>query len=102
MTTNQIEVEALARDFHDATLLRIEFEWERGVAIITTLDSDGQKRLIIDGVVHLECARSFPWGRSVSINRVEVTAGPADTLLISIEMQSGDMLALRGSSIRLA
>jgi hypothetical protein len=95
------EAGPLVSGFHDATLVAIELRWNEGVAIVVTRTSSGQKRFAVDGVVHLECARNFPWGRSVSINKMGVTAAPADTLLITIEMQSGDVLAIRGTSISL-
>jgi hypothetical protein len=48
-------------------------------------------------VPHLE-----PWGPSVSINGVEgPTLGPDGNFLLEIEMQSGDVIALRAGAIEL-
>ena len=83
--------------FHDATLERIILEWAEGTSRVEVVYShDGNRRrgaLLCFGTTHLSCPRSFPWGRSQSINRVSVDDHEGRVTL-RVEMQSGDELVV--------
>jgi hypothetical protein len=57
---------------HDATLETLTFHWE---------------------VVRAVCPRALPWGPSDSVNEVKMQE-VSDARLLSVEMQSGDVLEI--------
>ncbi|WP_141098338.1 hypothetical protein [Rhodoblastus acidophilus] len=82
---------------HDATLNKIELEWNIGqLTANLTVSEDSRKVLIVGcGISSLYCSRCFPWGRSVSVNKCAVE--PQDGFeLLKIEMQSGDNIFAQG------
>jgi hypothetical protein len=88
---------AVSQDFHDATLIGVELLWAEGVVTIRLDTAAGPTEITVEGVTHLDCPRSSPWGRSVSINEVVTTATE-----LKIEMQSGDTLHVHGTKVVLA
>jgi hypothetical protein len=81
---------------HDATLETLTLHWEEGVVRIrlsTGINGTGVVTLEAVGVVRAVCPRAFPWGPSDSINGVKMQE-VSDGRLLSIEMQSGDVLEI--------
>lgn len=79
---------------HDATLESFTLQWEEGVAHVrlsTGMNGTGVVTLEASGVLRALCPRVFPWGPSDSVNEVKLEQ-VADGRLLSIEMQSGDVL----------
>ena len=79
---------------HDATLETFVFHWAEGVVRIrlsTGMNGTGVVILEAFGVLRVVCPRAFPWGPSDSVNEVELEQ-VKDGRLLSIEMQSGDVL----------
>jgi len=91
------------KDLHDATLTGLEVDWANGELRCNFRVSMGEKRnvrLLAHGLTFLKCPRRLPWGRSVSVNSAN-----ADTLengiLLSIEMQSGDLIEANVENVTL-
>jgi hypothetical protein len=83
-------------DLHDATLRTVNFEWGSGTAHLRLKIGVGTFDVAIveaRGVTNLKCPRLFPWGPSSSVNTtaLEELAGGQ---LLTIEMQSGDVLEI--------
>lgn len=91
---------------HDATLVRIEFHWERGDVVVhvrTGQPSISNVHIVAQSGRHVDCPRLHPWGPSVSINEVR---GPTPILdgkahRLELEMQSGDVIAIEAAEFRL-
>jgi len=87
---------------HDWTLNSISIDWQSGCAVCRLEGPDAQASLVANGLRELRLPRKFSWGPSVSVNRV---TGPiqksAGLSLISIEMQSGDIIEIEASSFNL-
>ncbi len=92
------ELDAQLAVLHDAVLLSAEMKWADGMAVIALQTSGGVVRLSVDRATRLECTREFPWGRSVCVNDVRLMALADVTKRLEIEMQSGDVLVICGSS----
>jgi hypothetical protein len=59
-------------------------------------------RIVVDGAKRLECSRELPWGPSVCINEVRLSSVQSNaTVRLEVEMQSGDVLVVVGSSASL-
>jgi hypothetical protein len=85
---------------HDATLIRIESDLERGLGRIEFRTESGEKTVVCEGVVEVSYAPRLPWGMSVSVN--DATVEPLGELKrLRIEMQSGDPIELLASRIYL-
>jgi hypothetical protein len=81
---------------HDATLETLTFHWEEGIVRIrlsTGITGTGVVTLEAVGVVRAVCPRAFPWGPSNSVNEVKMQE-VSNGRLLSIEMQSGDVLEI--------
>jgi hypothetical protein len=79
---------------HDATLQTVTFHWEDGVVRIrlsTGVNGSGVVVLEALGVVRAVCPRALPWGPSDSVNEA-IMQQVSDGQLLSVEMQSGDVL----------
>ncbi|MEM7604410.1 MAG: hypothetical protein AAF411_03565 [Myxococcota bacterium] len=89
---------------HDATLLKVIVDWKGGDATLVFAVGSAADvvKVVANAFVALEVPRYEPWGPSVSVNRI---SGPLvtqdDRHRIELEMQSGDVLALEASRIRL-
>lgn len=82
-------------DFHDATLLSVQADWVDGTALVLLRVADEEEPVKVraSGVTDLRLPRQHPWGASLSVNSLRV----ADHVL-SIEMQSGDTIAIAATS----
>lgn len=83
---------------HDATLKFVQLEWTSGVLRYEFNTAEGAVTLHVDGVTLLNCPRVMPWGPSRSVNTVSVQAD-SDGVQLLVEMQSGDLLEVRGRRI---
>jgi hypothetical protein len=92
-------VHALLPSLHDAVLLSVEVQWGEGKTIVALRSSAGALRLVVTGTRQVQVARAFPWGPSECINSVTLEQIRGDCVLLTIEMQSGDMLSVSGSSV---
>lgn len=91
-------------ELHDATLTGLEVDWASGEFRCDFKVSIGERTtvcLLARGLRSLKCARLFPWGRSVSVNSARVDKHERDVLL-SIEMQSGDVIEAIVEEVALA
>jgi hypothetical protein len=82
-------------DLHDATLIDMHFDWGSGVLRIsfaTGLVGMPRVQLMLENVYAAKFYREFPWGSSVSINKIDITETNGRKRC-EIEMQSGDTLA---------
>lgn len=87
---------------HDATLTSIELDWASGRAYLNFTVEIGEhrkSRIVVSGVKHLECPRECPWGESVSVN--EVHSPNSEDGMLSIEMQSGDVIRVNAVEVTL-
>jgi hypothetical protein len=80
-------------DLHDATLKRVDFEWDSAtVRLLFKTGPDSSMTIIeADGVTRLKCPRLLPWGPSNSVNSTALEMSN-DGQILMIEMQSGDTL----------
>jgi hypothetical protein len=81
---------------HDATLETVTLAWDEGTVhlrLSTGANGTGIVILSANGVLGFNCPRLFPWGSSDSVNEVRLESA-ADSQLLSIEMQSGDLLQI--------
>jgi hypothetical protein len=87
--------------YHDATLEAIELSWDSGRVTLKFLLADGRRTIVIEQAEAVECPRLQPWGQSVSVNgiRIKETSGGCE---LELEMQSGDVIRVRGQRIEAA
>lgn len=88
-------------DLHDAILHQIEVVWDE-TAEARARFRDGPQRvvLVVRGMTLVNCPHQNPWGPSVSVNEVrrgDAVAEGAER--IEIELQSGDVLTIEGTTI---
>jgi hypothetical protein len=91
-------------DLHDATLKGVNFGWEAGVVHLTFKVGIAASDLAVveaEGVTCLKCPRLYPWGPSSSVNAAAIEE-LADGRLLTVEMQSGDVLEVhcRGVAVK--
>jgi hypothetical protein len=85
-------------DLHDATLVSVQVMWADGTCIVTV--DHGRLSVCIltfSGVSSVTVPRAQPWGRSRSIN----SAGQQNLGHYEIEMQSGDIIEIFASEVKL-
>ena len=88
---------------HDATLLFAEFVWKTGLLRLVFLPCSSksqQKVLIAEDTISFDITRHFPWGKSVSVNRVSYKQDE-EFQKVKIEMQSGDILEIKAKLIKI-
>jgi hypothetical protein len=89
-------------DLHDWSLICVSYDWEHATAALTFCWNGMEKRVVGRGTNEFSLSQLEPWGQSISVNRV---AGPeigTDGIgILKIEMQSGDVITLRATSIEL-
>lgn len=81
---------------HDSTLDRVSLEWEDGVVIVELSEvRNDSSRMVIEArnVTRMTCPRLHPWGPSSFVNSVQLL----EERLLTIEMQSGDVVELESS-----
>jgi hypothetical protein len=86
---------------HDSILLKISAAWEFGDLEIEFKTCEMPSRTAIlkfDNFKNFECTREFSWGKSISVNSVEVLENKFCELCI--EMQSGDKLLVKSKSYK--
>jgi len=91
----------MKHDYHDATLKALTAFWEAGtVELIFRLSTEvsADMTIRVSGASEIRWARAFPWGRSVSVNSLEVQEVPSGYRL-EVEMQSGDRISIVGKEI---
>jgi hypothetical protein len=84
-------------DLHDATLKSVNFEWETAAVRLTLKTGVAPSDVAVveaEGVTSLNCPRLQPWGPSSSVNAAALEE-LADGKVLSIEMQSGDVIEIR-------
>jgi hypothetical protein len=87
-------------NLHDSILIDVNLEWKTAIARLTfELSYDTSKPepppvvIQASGVTDMKCPRLLPWGPSIYVNAgtlSEIDNGQ----LISIEMQSGDLIQI--------
>ena len=88
-------------DYHDATLKRVTLDWERGTTTMTfALCAEPAREVTItmQETTDLKCERQFPWGKSVSVNRLYMQRLDSGHRL-ELEMQSGDKIVILGKEV---
>lgn len=85
-------------DLHDATLVTVHLVWADGTCIMTIRHSQSPDcTLAFTGVSNLTLPRTQPWGPSQSIN----SASQRNKGQYEIEMQSGDLIKIDASDVKL-
>lgn len=87
---------------HDATLIAVTTDWASGVTHVRVRLSDDAARgarIKITELVLLRCPREQPWGPSVSINEVRLLSLQDGRKRLEIEIQSGDVIEIEGSTV---
>ena len=83
------------KQLHDATLVSLEVDWKSG-ELRCNLDvgvgATTIVRLLGRGLTCLKCHREFPWGPSEDVNHVQVNNANKNSVVLTIEMQSGDVI----------
>ena len=85
---------------HDWTLLSISLEWENGATVLS-FRRNGLQLVSVraEGVSKLVIPRMNEWGPSVSVNELRgPTKDPPGPQTLEIEMQSGDVIKITGTS----
>jgi len=85
------------KNLHDATLEKIEFFWKEGKILIdfrSGLTKNPLIRLIATNVSNFICPRQYPWGPSVSVNKI-TKEQEAQNVKLVVEMQSGDVFEIK-------
>ncbi len=91
-------------DYHDATLLTALVTWETGTTVLTfklCSESEQKVSLVIRDIAFFEWPRRFPWGKSVSVNGMKITAANDNDgqRQVEVEMQSGDKIIVVGKEV---
>ena len=92
----------LLSDLHDATLQSLSFNWANASATLTFELCAVESEFVIveaSGVTNLQCPRVQPWGPSNSVNSAALETQAVGQLL-TIEMQSGDVIEIRCQKAR--
>ncbi len=88
-------------DYHDATLKTATVDWENGVTVMTfalCVEPARQVAITIRETSEFIYARQFPWGKSVSVNRLDVQIVESGHR-VTVEMQSGDKIVATGREV---
>lgn len=88
-------------DYHDATLKNATLDWESGTTTMRFVLCGQPAReatITMRETADLKCTRQFPWGKSVSVNRLDVQKLDSGDRL-EIEMQSGDKIVITGKEV---
>ena len=88
-------------DYHDATLRNATLDWESGTTTMTfalCADPARETTVTMRETTALKCERQFPWGKSVSVNCLDVQKLDSGYRL-DLEMQSGDKIVIIGKDV---
>jgi len=84
---------------HDWTLLSVTIDWEAGTAVLKLVSPSGPKELQAREIADIHIPRTFPWGKSRSINvSFDPVATSESSVILRIEMQSGDTITIVAKS----
>jgi hypothetical protein len=91
-------------NFHDSSLLTIEFNWESGLTkifISPYFPYINSKEVLItcEETFILELKKELPWGESIFLNEISWKLYEKEKQIIEIEMQSGDKIIVGGKKI---
>jgi hypothetical protein len=86
---------------HDWTLQSIHVDWISGIAKIELKDSTSMIRTIeVKDLMNVTIPRRNPWGESVSVNEaIHSVEDVTKEHLLTIEMQSGDLIKVEAGFI---
>lgn len=88
-------------DYHDATLKISTIDWESGavsIAFDLCVQPAQQAIIMVREISEFTVKRHFPWGKSVSVNRLDIDSVESGYRL-QIEMQSGDKIVVVGKEV---
>ena len=88
-------------DYHDATLKDATLDWKSGTTTMTfALCAQPAREMTITmrETTDFKWERQSPWGKSVSVNRMDVHKLDSGHRL-EIEMQSGDKIVILGKEV---
>jgi hypothetical protein len=88
-------------DYHDATLKCAILDWETGTTTLTfALCAEPERHVTVTilETIDLKCERQFPWGKSFSVNRLDLQTLDSGHRL-ELEMQSGDRIVIIGKAV---
>ena len=88
-------------EMHDWTLKSIRYEWEEARAVFIFEGESSTNILIAQAVCDLHIPQIKEWGPSVSVNKVAETEADNGMKKMTIEMQSGDTIAVVAASFSL-
>jgi methylglyoxal synthase len=92
-------------NFHDAVLVRIVVEWARETSSVDLefeMFSNGTVHLVVDRASGLSLERTNPWGPDETVATMTLSVVRANSILLSIEMHSGDVITLTGDDVCIA
>lgn len=99
--TNAEELNSQLGKVHDSRLISVNLQWSEGTVTVTFANADA-RQVIISPVTRLECPREDPWGPSEYVNGVTFApAAERPGMQMTIQMQSGDEIVIRGGSIEI-
>ena len=88
-------------NYHDATLKSATLDWESGITtmVFAFCEEPGREVTVtVRETADLNFERHFPWGKSVSVNRLDVQKLDSGYRL-ELEMQSGDKIVIVGEEV---
>ena len=88
-------------DYHDARLKSATLDWESGITtIVFALCAEPAREVAItvQETTDLNFKRQFPWGKSVSVDRLRIQRFNSGYRL-ELEMQSGDKIVVLGEEV---
>ena len=88
-------------NYHDATLKSTTVDWESGITtLVFALCAEPARDVTVSvrDTTALNFQRHFPWGKSVSVNSLDVQQF-ASSCRLEIEMQSGDKIVILGKDV---
>jgi len=96
-------------DLHDSILCSIKLDWKNGEVRFELETNEAyvqsSRKAVIIGkeLTFFECPRKEPWGQSMYINEAKCHKidSTGQSLYLTIEMQSGDLLKLEAKIISL-
>lgn len=90
-------------DLHDAVLEGIEIDWQSATSTLhfgLPGDPPPSRTLTFGGLRAIHVPHDQPWGPSVFVNTLEYADGSAaDNVSVRVEMQSGDEITVRATSL---
>lgn len=92
----------MLNDLHDWTLISISATWKVGIVEFIFIDQLSHHRKVCAyDFTELNVPRLQSWGRSVSVNSMEIAAAPHNQVKGRLEMQTGDVIEVVAREIAL-